>query len=218
VSGPTANRTRSFRTNFGLVALCGLCLVTLWSWVEPADRLTWWLEALPALIAITLIIIFWKKFPLTGLLLSLVAIHCVILLIGAHYTYAEVPLGYWMQEWFGFTRNNYDKIGHFAQGFVPAIAAREFLLRTSPMRPGKWLFAIITLSVLGISAVYELIEWVAAITSGGAAEAFLGTQGDVWDTQSDMALALIGALTAQALLTRPHDRQLNGLPDIERAN
>jgi putative membrane protein len=218
VSGPTANRTRSFRTNFGLVALCGLCLVTLWSWIEPADSLTWWLEALPALSAITLIIIFWKKFPLTGLLLSLVAIHCVILLIGAHYTYAEVPFGYWMQEWFGFTRNNYDKIGHFAQGFVPAIAAREFLLRTSPMRPGKWLFAIITLSVLGISAVYELIEWVAAITSGGAAEAFLGTQGDVWDTQSDMVLALIGALTAQALLTRPHDRQLNGLPDIEAAN
>ncbi len=199
------------RTYAAIAALGTLGALTIWSWINPADRLTWWLEALPALIAIVLIASYWRRFPLTGILLSLVGIHCAILLIGAHYTYAEVPLGFWMQEWFGFTRNNYDKIGHFAQGFVPAIAAREFLIRTSPLQAGKWLFAIVTLSVLGISAAYELIEWLAALTSGAAAEAFLGTQGDIWDTQSDMAIALLGAVAAQLMLARIHDRQLRAL-------
>lgn len=206
---------RSSRNVAALAALFVLSCITVWSWIEPADRLTWWLEAVPVLIAVGLIVWFWKSFPLTCLLLVLVWVHSVILLVGAHYTYAEVPLGFWMQDWFGFERNNYDKIGHFAQGFVPAIAAREFLLRTSPLVPGKWLFTVTTFSILGISAFYELIEWWAALLSSAAAESFLGTQGYVWDTQSDMAVALVGAIAAQLIFSELHNRQLTALGVVE---
>jgi len=141
----------------------------------------------------------------------LIALHAVILMYGGHYTYALTPLGDWMREAFGFSRNHYDRIGHVMQGFGPAIVARELLLRTSPLRPGKWLFALITLSILGVSAVYEFMEWWAALAGGDSAGAFLGTQGDVWDTQWDMFLAGCGAILAQVLLARVHDRQLLAL-------
>lgn len=188
--------------------------VLLWSAIGPHDRLTWWLEAAPVLIGVPLIVAVQKRFPLTSLLLVLVWLHAVILIVGAHYTYALVPAGEWARDWFGWSRNNYDKLGHFAQGFVPAILAREILLRTSPLRdrgdgrPSRWL-GFLTVSVcLGFSAFYELIEWWAALLSAEAAESFLGTQGYVWDTQSDMAWALGGAILALLVLSRWHDRQL----------
>ena len=143
-----------------------------------------------------------------GVLYTLLAVHALILILGGHYTYAQVPLGFWVQDWLGFARNHYDRLGHFAQGFVPAILVREILLRTSPLRRGRWLFFLVTATCLAISACYELIEWWAALAGGEAADAFLGTQGDVWDTQWDMFLALLGALTAQLLLGRAHDRAL----------
>lgn len=183
--------------------------VVIWSWIAPRDRFTWWLEAMPALAAFVLIAAFWRTFPLSRLALWLVCAHAVILFVGAHYTYAQVPLFNWLRDALGQSRNAYDGVGHLAQGFVPAIIARELLIRTSPLRPGGWLFAIVTLGCLGISAVYELVEWLAALSTGEAADAFLGTQGDPWDTQKDMALALVGAMTAQLLLARLHDRQLS---------
>lgn len=194
-----------------IVALVSLLGVTLWSAINPADRLTWWMEALPVLIAVPLLAATYSRFPLTGLAYALIWVHCLILLVGAHYTYAEVPLFNWLRDAFDMARNHYDRVGHFAQGFVPAIIARELLLRTSPLRPGRWLFTIVVLSCLGISAAYELIEWAAAALTGEAADAFLGTQGDQWDTQKDMALALIGAVSAQLLLSRLHDRQIAAL-------
>ena len=198
----------SARLGAALIALLAICV---WSYIDPADRLTWWLEAVPVLIAIVILAITRNGFPLTGLAYVLIWIHCVILLIGAHYTYAEVPAFNWMRDTFELSRNHYDRVGHFAQGFVPAIVARELLLRRTPLRSGGWLFAIVTLSCLGISAAYELIEWAAAVATGEAADAFLATQGDVWDTQKDMALALIGAITAQLSLGRIHTVQLDRL-------
>lgn len=188
--------------------------VFVWSAIGPRDRLTWWLEVAPVLIGVPLIVAVQRRFPLTSLLLVLVWLHAVILIVGGHYTYALVPAGDWAREWFGWSRNNYDKLGHFAQGFVPAILAREILLRTSPLRdrgdgrPSRWLGFLVVSVCLGFSAFYELIEWVAALLSREAAESFLGTQGYVWDTQSDMAWALGGALPALLLLSRWHDRQL----------
>lgn len=193
-------------------ALCAaLAPVLIWSWIAPHDRLTWWLEAAPVLIAVPLLAVTWRRFPLTPLLYWLIWLHAVILLVGAHYTYALVPLGDWARDAFEFSRNHYDRLGHFAQGFVPAIAARELLLRLTPQRRGAWLFAIITLSVLGISAAYELIEWAAAEIAADGASDFLGSQGDIWDAQKDMALALVGAVAAQCLLARLHDRCLRQL-------
>jgi putative membrane protein len=187
-----------------LVVVCGLA----WSGIGPHDRLTWVLEVVPVLIAVPLLVWTARSFPLTPLAYVLIAVHSLILMYGGHYTYALAPLGDWMREVFGFTRNHYDRIGHLMQGFGPAIIARELLLRTSPLRPGKWLFALITLSILGVSACYEFTEWWAALAGGEAAGAFLGTQGDVWDTQWDMFLAGCGAIAAQVLLARVHDRQL----------
>ena len=189
-----------------LLAIVALGLV--WSGVRPYDRLTWVLEVVPVLIAMPLLAWTARRFPLTPLVYVLIAVHCLILMYGGHYTYALTPLGDWMQDVFGFARNHYDRIGHLMQGFGPAIVARELLLRTSPLRPGKWLFALIALSILGVSACYEFTEWWAAIAGGDAAGAFLGTQGDVWDTQWDMFLAGCGAILAQVLLARVHDRQL----------
>ena len=172
------------------------------------DRLTWWLEAAPVFIAAAVMLATWRRFPLTPLLYRLALMHALVLLLGAHYTYAFVPAGLWAQELLDLMRNPYDRLGHLMQGFVPAIAVREILLRCSPLRPGAWLQLTVTALCLAISAFYELAEWWAAILWGGSAEAFLGTQGDVWDTQWDMFLALCGALAAQALLARLHDRQL----------
>jgi len=154
------------------------------------------------------------RFPLTPLAYALVFVHGLILMLGGHYTYAKVPLGFWMQEAFGFARNHYDRIGHFAQGFVPAIVAREVLLRTSPLRPGRWLFFIVCCICVAGSAFYEFIEWWAALIGGDSAAAFLGTQGDQWDTQADMLMALIGAVLAQLTLSGIHDRELE--PRITR--
>ena len=189
-----------------LILLGAIALII--SGVNPADRATWWMEVFPIFIAVPILVATPRRFPLTPLAYRLIFLHALILMIGGHYTYAKVPLGFWMEGWFGFARNNYDRIGHFAQGFVPAIVAREILLRRSPLTTGKWLFTIVTALCLAISACYEFVEWFAAVLGGSSADAFLGTQGDVWDTQWDMLMALIGAITAQVLLTRVHDRQL----------
>ena len=177
---------------------------------RPADAFTWILEVFPAILGAAAMIATYRRFPLTGLLYSLIFVHALILMLGGHYTYAEVPLGYWMEDWFGFTRNHYDRIGHFAQGFVPAMIARELLLRhrvVSAARTG-WLGLVIVLCCLDVSAIYELIEWWTAAATGSSADAFLGTQGDVWDSQKDMMMAGIGALTAILGLSRMHDRAL----------
>jgi putative membrane protein len=179
--------------------------------VNPHDYLTWWLEVAPVLIVAPLLIATAKTFPLTLLVYRLIAVHALVLILGGHYTYAEVPLGFWVQDAFDLARNHYDRLGHFIQGFVPAIVAREILLRRSPLLAGKWLFFIVCSICLAVSACYEFIEWWTALLGGGSAEAFLGTQGDVWDTQWDMFLALNGAIAAQLLLARVHDRQLAAL-------
>jgi putative membrane protein len=198
-----------------LIWFCALLFPVLgWSAVRPHDTFTWFLEVAPVLIGVPLMLAVQKRFPLSTLLLVLLWLHCVVLIFGGHYTYALVPLGEWAKEWFGWTRNNYDKLGHFAQGFVPAILTREILLRTSPLgnrgdgKPSRWLGFLVVSVCLAFSALYELIEWITAVTSGEAAEAFLGTQGYVWDTQSDMAWALGGAVVAMVLLPRWHDRSL----------
>lgn len=185
--------------------------ICIWSFIAPKDRLTWWMEALPALVAFALLAATWHLFAFTRLAYWLILVHAIILLVGGHYTYAEVPAFNWLRDMLGTARNSYDGVGHFAQGFVPAIVARELLVRTSPLRSGRWLFALVTLGVLGISALYELIEWAAAIVQGEAADAFLGTQGDPWDTQKDMGLALIGAILAQLLIGRLHDTQMGSV-------
>jgi len=187
-----------------LVVLAGLVV----SGIHPYERLTWILEVLPVLIAVPLLIATRRSFPLTPLAYWLIAVHSLILVLGGHYTYARVPLGFWIQDWFDFTRNHYDRIGHLMQGFGPAIIARELLIRTSPLAPGKWLFTIIVFTILGVSACYEFVEWWAALASEEASAAFLGTQGDPWDTQWDMFLAGCGAIAAQFLFERVHDRQL----------
>lgn len=181
---------------------------------RPVDTFTWVLEVSPAMLGAVVMLATYRRFPLTHLLYSLIFVHALILMLGGHYTYAQVPLGFWMQEWFGFTRNHYDRIGHFAQGFVPALIARELLLRHGVVRRGVWLGVVIVLCCLGISAIYELIEWWAAALTGEAADAFLGTQGDPWDTQKDMFLAGLGATTALLTLGAAHDRALRRVAHI----
>ena len=187
--------------------------ILLWSGINPHDRTTWWLEVVPVLIATPVLFLTRKRFPLTALAYRLIFVHAVILMVGGHYTYARVPIGFWVQELLSLGRNHYDRLGHLAQGFVPAIIAREILIRTSPLRSGKWLPVVVTAICLAISAIYEFIEWWAALLGGSAATDFLGTQGDVWDTQWDMFLAFCGAILAQLLLSRVHDRQLNRQAD-----
>jgi putative membrane protein len=172
------------------------------------DRYTWFLEVAPILVALPVLVLTARRFPLTPLAYRLIVLHAIVLMVGGHYTYAEVPLGFWIRDLFGFSRNHYDRLGHFLQGFVPAILVREVLRRKTSLPPGGWLFFLTTSVCLAISAAYEFVEWGTALLSGSAAMAFLGTQGDVWDTQWDMFLALIGALTAQILLSRIHERQL----------
>jgi putative membrane protein len=194
-----------------LVLCVAAAIGLVWSGIGPFDRLTWWLEVAPVIIAVPLLAATLARFPLTWIAYLLIAVHAAILMLGGHYTYANVPLGFWLQDALDFSRNPYDRIGHFAQGFVPAIVARELLLRHTPLRRGGWLFTIVAGMCLAISACYEFIEWWAALIGGGNAEAFLGTQGDVWDTQWDMFLALCGAIAAQLLLGGVHDRALGRL-------
>jgi len=192
-----------------LSALCTFVGVFfIWSAIRPHDYFTWFLEVFPVLIALPLLLMTRHKFPLTNLIYSLIALHMVILLVGGHYTYAEMPVFNWLRDYYGWDRNYYDRLGHVAQGFVPAMLAREILLRTSPLKPGKWLFFIVVCVCLAISAFYEFIEWWVALASGSDAVAFLATQGDIWDTQWDMFLAFSGAIFAQLLLTKIHMRQM----------
>ncbi|WP_423927712.1 DUF2238 domain-containing protein [Dokdonella sp.] len=191
-----------------IVLLTLVGAVLLWSAIAPNDRLTWLMEVIWVLAAIPLLIGTRRRFPLTRMLYWLLAIHDVILIYGGQYTYAETPLGNWARDSFDLARNHYDRLGHFAQGFVPAILARELLLRLTPLRPGGWLFYLVCAACLSFSAFFEFIEWWAALIMGGDADAYLATQGDIWDTQWDMFLALCGAILAQLLLTRWHNRQL----------
>ena len=189
-----------------LLVLAVIALVV--SGIHPYDRLTWILEVAPILIGAPILIATYRRFPLTPLLYRLFFLHALILMTGGHYTYARVPLGFWFRDLLGLARNHYDRLGHFAQGFVPAILVRELLLRKGVVRRGGWLFFLVTCVCLAFSAFYEFTEWWSAVIGGEAATDFLGTQGDVWDTQWDMFLALIGALTAQLTLGRLHDRKI----------
>jgi len=182
------------------------------SGIDPvADRLTWLLETFPVMVGLLLLAISYRRFTLTPLLYRLLALHALILIVGGYYTYAQVPAFDWLRDALGLSRNHYDRVGHLAQGFIPAILVREILLRRSPLGPGKWLFFVVSCICLAFSAFYEMIEWWVALLSEQAAEAFLGTQGDRWDTQWDMFLALLGALASQLLLAPMHDRQLSRL-------
>ncbi len=194
-----------------LIWLAIFLAVFLWSAIGPKDRLTWVLEVAPAVIGLALMLVAWFRFPPTGLLTILILVHAVVLMVGGHYTYAEVPLFDTFRDWFGSARNNYDKLGHFMQGFAPAILAREVMIRNNVVNGKYWTHLMVVSICLAFSAFYELLEWLAAVVAGGSAEAFLGTQGYVWDTQSDMAFALVGATIALVLLTKTHDRQLTEL-------
>ena len=196
----------------GLPSALGAVLALLvLTGLDPHDGLTWLMEVAPVLIGVPVLLATARRFPLTALLYGLLCVHAVILMVGGAYTYARVPFGFWLQDLFELARNPYDKIGHFAQGFVPALLAREILLRGRYIRTPRMLSFLVICVVLAISASYELIEWLAAVSLGQGADAFLGTQGDPWDTQSDMAFALCGAVTALVLLSRVHDRQLRAL-------
>jgi putative membrane protein len=186
--------------------------VLLWSGIAPKDRITWVLEVFPAVVGALVLALTWRRFPLTPLVYALILAHCIVLMVGGHYTYAEVP-GF--ADWFGSARNNYDKLGHFFQGFVPALIVRELFLRKQVVPATAWRNFLIVCVCLAISAFYELIEWVVALASGEDAVAFLGTLGYVWDTQSDMALALLGAILALLALSRLHDRQLRRLASAQ---
>jgi putative membrane protein len=221
-----------------LIWFCALLAPVLaWSAIRPHDYFTWFLEILPVFIGLPVAFALQRRLPLSTLLLGLLWWHGVILIVGGHYTYAEVPLGEWARQWFGWPRNNYDKLGHFAQGFVPAILVRELLIRTSPLgaastfapfdklrasadkqgtgsvRPSRWLGFLVVSVCLAFSALYELFEWLVAVMSGAAAEDFLGTQGYAWDTQTDMAMALVGATLAVLLLSPAHNRSMARLAD-----
>jgi putative membrane protein len=180
----------------------------VWSLIGPHDFFTWFLEAAPALIAFAVLAATYRRFPLTSLAYLLILIHCLILFVGAHYTYAEVNTFRFVRDFFGWQRNNYDKLGHFAQGFVPAIVAREILIRNSVVNGQGWLNLFVISICLAFSALYEMFEWGVAVATGNSAESFLGTQGYIWDTQSDMAMALLGAILALIILSKFHDRQL----------
>ena len=215
VSGAGQRPSRRRRTDDAshepaVLLAVGLVLLVL-SGIAPYERGTWWMEIFPIVLAVPVLVLSARRFPLTPLAYRLIFLHACILMLGGHYTYARVPLGFWVQDALDLARNHYDRLGHFAQGFVPAIIARELLLRRSPLRPGKWLFFIVAAICLAISACYEFIEWWAALAGGAAATDFLGTQGDPWDTQWDMFIALVGAIVAQLLLARRHDEQIERL-------
>ena len=197
---------------YPMVLLIIVLVFWVWSGIRPHDtRLTWVLETLPFMIALPVMLLTYRRFPLSDLTYTLIAIHAMILMLGGHYSYAKVPLGFWMEDWFGWTRNNYDKIGHIMQGFGPAIYVREIVVRTSPLKPGKWLGVISVAVPLAFSALYEIIEWLASLSNPTDTEAFLGTQGYIWDTQTDMFWCLIGSVVALILLTRLHNKYLSGI-------
>jgi len=191
-----------------LVLLVSLAAVLVWSVVKPFDFFTWVLEALIPVVGVLVLLFTYRKFRLTNLAYVLIWIHAIILLIGAHYTYSRMPAFNWLRDTFDLSRNHYDRFGHIAQGFVPAILARELLLRTSPLKRGKWFFFIIICICLAMSAFYELLEWWVAAATGTAADLFLALQGDIWDTQKDMALCLLGAVVALLALGKIHDKAL----------
>ena len=198
--------------NRELLILCALLAgATAWSWVDPFDRITWWLESLPVFIGLPVLWLSRSRFPLTRLVYYFLFAHAALLLVGAHYTYARVPLGFWIQDWFDFSRNNYDRLGHIAQGFVPALVARELFIRRKIVNSGRWLFFLVLCFCLAFSAFYELIEWWAAVFGGDGSIEFLGVQGDIWDAQWDMLLALLGAIAAQLLLAPWQDAQIKRL-------
>ncbi|MEU6253951.1 DUF2238 domain-containing protein [Streptomyces sp. NPDC047043] len=189
------------------VVVAGLA-VSAW---DPRERGTWFLETVWVLVGLPLVVLAWRRFPLTNLLCCLLAAHALVLAVGGHYTYAQVPLGDWVRDTFGLDRNPYDRFGHLMQGFVPAVLVRELLSRTSPLRGSRWLAPLTVCACLAFSAVFEMLEWLAAVLGGHSADAFLATQGDVWDTQWDMFCALIGATVSVLVLARLHDRQLDAL-------
>ena len=210
---PRQARASAARRNLAAVAAIWVVALIV-SGIAPRDRLTWLMEVAPALIALPLLFATRNRFPFTALAYALICIHGLILIVGGTYTYAHVPAGFWVQEWLGLERNPYDRLGHLAQGFIPAIVAREILIRTFKLAPGKFLFFVATSICLAVSAFYELIEWWSALALGQGAHEFLGTQGDEWDTQWDMFLALVGACAAQLLFSRLHDRQIAALQRI----
>jgi putative membrane protein len=191
-----------------LILLICVGLITLITFIHPKDLFTWFLEAAPVLIAAPILIGSYKRFRFSNFAYFIMALHAIVLLVGAHYTYAEVPLFNWIRDHWHLSRNHYDRIGHLMQGFGPAIVGREILLRNSPLKGSRWLPFLVLCVCMTISAVYELVEWATALISGTAAEAFLGTQGDVWDTQTDMFMALIGATLALLLFKKIHDKSI----------
>lgn len=194
---------------FHLGLLLSALVYLIWSGIHPNGHFNWLMETAPAMIGGAILLLTYRRFPLTSLNYFLIWLFALILMTGGHYTYAEVPIGNWARDTFGLSRNHFDRLGHFFQGVIPAMLARELLLRTSPLKPGKWLFIICVSIALAISASYELFEWRYAVTFGGKqAEDFLGSQGDVWDAQNDMFMALCGAIVSQLLLSRLHTRQL----------
>jgi putative membrane protein len=195
-----------------LALLLATALVFAWSGWRPYDRLTWWLEVTPGIIGAAILIATYSSFRFTTLVYTLIALHITLLCVGGHYTYARVPLFTWIEPYFGWHRNHFDRLGHFMQGFVPALIARELFVRLRVVSSGGWRVAIVILICMGISALYELLEWVAALISGSAAVAFLGTQGDVWDTQEDMFMALIGAICALLSMSYWQNRQMRQMP------
>ncbi len=188
--------------------LIGVLLSLVWSGIAPKDRMTWWLEVAPAIAGLITIFLIRARFRFTPLLQTLIALHMLLLIVGGHYTYAEVPLGHWLADIFHLGRNHYDRFGHFAQGFVPALIAREVIVRRGIIRGRGWTAFFSAATAMAISAIYELVEWIAAVIYGQNADAFLGGQGDIWDTQKDMACALVGATYAVLFISRWHDRQL----------
>ena len=194
-----------------LILLVIGAVLLVWSGMRPADRTTWVLEVFPIFIGVPILIATARRFPLTPLVYRLILLHAAILMLGGHYTYAKVPLGFWLQDLFGFTRNHYDRIGHFMQGLVPALLAREVLLRKTPLARGGWLFFLVICVCALVTVSYEFIEWWSALIGGASADAFLGTQGDPWDTQWDMFLAITGAIAAQLTLAGVQDRELKAV-------
>jgi putative membrane protein len=196
------------RKNLHVALLVSFLVILVWSVIRPKELFTWFLESVPAMLGAVILLATYRHFELTTLVYVLIWLHAIILVVGGHYTYAEVPLGDWVRDAFHLSRNHYDRLGHFAQGFVPAMIAREFLLRRSPLTRGKLLAYVIVSICLAISAAYELLEFGVSMLTGSAGDAFLGTQGDIWDTQKDMLMALVGSITALLTLSYWHDRQL----------
>lgn len=211
MSSSTSRAMQRGRLSLPTALLALVTAALLISGLAPTDRVTWLMETFWVVLGIPLAILTWRRFPLTGLLCCLLALHALVLILGGHYTYARTPVGEWLQEWLGLARNPYDRIGHFVQGFVPAVLWREILVRRSPLRGSRWLAPLVVCGCLAFSAFFELIEWWAALIGGSGADDFLATQGDVWDSQWDMFLALVGTTTSLLLLSRLHDRQLDAL-------